>query len=101
MENLDNKVIDFNEFALIYKPKSNHIDNNASFDGEMYETYGLEIDFVHEVNTKHPDKVWTVIDCDDMPVIASGFHFVNRLGYIITENGVNQGQEITVSDDDY
>ncbi len=29
--------------------------------------------------------VWTVVDGDDGPAIVAGRHFVNRLGYIVTE----------------
>jgi len=34
-----------------------------------------------------PEKcVWTVVDGDEGPAIVAGRHFVNRLGYIVTEN---------------
>lgn len=30
--------------------------------------------------------VWTVVDGDEGPAIVAGRHFVNRMGYIVTEN---------------
>jgi hypothetical protein len=75
----------------IYTPKRNHIDENAGFDlgtghGSMFETFGEELDFVREFGKENPKKVWTIIDGDgeDLCLIA-GYHFVNRLGYILSE----------------
>lgn len=72
-----------NTFWEKYKPIKNHLDDNASFDGCMFETYGPELDFVR---TKVSDNsVWTLLDCDGHLVISSGYHFVNRMGYFVTE----------------
>jgi len=75
------------EWFKTYKPIPNHIDKNASFsDGEhgyMFETYGDEIEFV---KSQSPDKIWMYGDGDDGGLyIWSGWGFVNRLGYFITE----------------
>lgn len=75
--------MDFEEWCDIYKPITNHIDNNASFDGAMFETYGAEVEFV---KSQSPDKIWMYGDGDDGgSFIWSGWGFVNRLGYFITE----------------
>ena len=75
------------EWFKTYKPIPNHIDKNASFsDGEhgyMFETYGDEIEFV---KSQSPDKIWMYGDGDDGGLyIWSGWGFVNRLGYFVTE----------------
>ena len=75
------------EWFKTYKPIPNHIDKNASFsDGEhgyMFETYGDEVEFV---KSQSPDKIWMYGDGDDGGLyIWSGWGFVNRLGYFITE----------------
>lgn len=75
------------EWFKTYKPIPNHIDKNASFgDGEhgyMFETYGEEIEFVKNSNTNH---IWMYGEGDDGGTfIWSGWGFVNRLGYFITE----------------
>jgi hypothetical protein len=85
---MDNFIeMDFDEWCEQYKPILNHIDNNASFDngegGIMFETYGDEVEFV---KSQSPDKIWMYGDGDDGgSYIWSGWGFVNRLGYFITE----------------
>jgi hypothetical protein len=37
-------------FDEIYTPIQNHLDEDATFDGTMYETYGAELDFVSSVS---------------------------------------------------
>ena len=78
----------FEEWEATYKPIYNHIDNNASFQDEsgkgiMFETYGDEVEFV---KSQDPAKIWMYGDGDDGGgYIWSGWGFVNRLGYFITE----------------
>ena len=90
------KTISEDEFYENYNPQTNHIvrantDNSVadgdicSFGGTMYETYGEEEAYIREMAKKEPKRVWTVLDVDGELIIAAGFHFVNRMGYIITE----------------
>ena len=75
--------MDFDEWCATYKPIKNHIDTNASFDGEMFETYGDEVAFVKEQDGPY---IWTYGDGDDGgSYIWNGWSFVNRIGYFITE----------------
>jgi hypothetical protein len=75
--------MELDEWAAIYKPIKNHIDTNASFDGEMFETYGEELEFVKAADE---DRIWMYGDGDDGgSYIWNGWHFVNRIGYFITE----------------
>jgi hypothetical protein len=77
--------INWDTFEYHYKPKTNHLDSNASYGGYMFETYGEELEAVKQAYNTNPATVWTVI-CDSGNVdVSSGFHFCNRLGYIITE----------------
>ena len=68
------------DFLARFKPVSNPIDPNAGFDGCLFETFGDDLAYVRD---QDPNLVWTVLDCDGQLAIASGFHFVNRLGYLI------------------
>ena len=77
--------INWEQFEADYKPVKNHIDNNASYDGFMFETYGAELEAVQKAYKNNPDTVWTVIGDSGNVDVTSGFHLVNRLGYIITE----------------
>jgi hypothetical protein len=75
------------EWFKTYKPIPNHIDKNASFsDGEhgyMFETYGDEVEFV---KSQSPANIWMYGEGDNGGTyIWSGWGFVNRLGYFITE----------------
>lgn len=75
--------IDEATFDEQYRPQKNHLDDNASFTGCLYETSGEEFAYVRGVN---PAAVWTVIDGDDGNLwIVSGLHYVDRVGYIVTE----------------
>jgi hypothetical protein len=75
--------MDFDEWFDTYKPIPNNIDTNASFDGYMFETYGDEVEFVKKANPAH---IWTYGDGDDGgSYVWNAWHFVNRLGYFITE----------------
>lgn len=38
-------------------------------------------------------KIWTILEADGIMFYSSGFHFVNRLGYLITEEEVEDGVE--------
>jgi hypothetical protein len=83
--------LDIDNWLETYNPKINHLDDNASFNlgleqGCMFETFGEELDFVREFGKENPKKVWTIIDGEgeDLYLIA-GYHFVNRLGYILSE----------------
>lgn len=89
------------EFFETYRPIKNSHEPDTSFDGCMFETYGVELDFVVDVNDTAPNTVWTVLDIDGELIITNGAHFVNRFGYLITEVPWPEGAEIEVYDPDY
>lgn len=74
------------QFYNDYQPLKNPFYDNASWDGCMLETYGVELEHVKTVFNYSPLQVWTVLDCDDKTIVVSGYHYVNRMGYIITAN---------------
>lgn len=56
-------------------PEGGHQDFATDY---MWETrVGLECD---------PAHVWTVVECDGQLYIMEGWHYVNRMGYIIAKN---------------
>jgi hypothetical protein len=63
-----------------FKPIHNHFSNDP--DQNMFETYGEEVEFVTKADNKY---VWTWIQGDMSDLIVAGYHYVNRLGYYITE----------------
>ncbi len=100
--------LDEEELALCYPCIFNHIERAknpisvndediCSFSGKMYETYGEELDFVIEMSKQN--RVLTIIECDEDEIdedgelqsvwyITSGMHFVNRIGYLVTEKSI-------------
>ena len=71
------------EWFETYKPIKNHIDIHSSFDGHMFETYGDEVEFV---KAQDENRIWMYGDGDDGgSYVWSGWHYVNRIGYFITE----------------
>lgn len=80
--------MDFEDWVKEYKPITNHIDSNASFQDEdgsglMFETYGAEYEFV---KSQDPAKIWMYGDGDDGgSYIWNGWGLINRLGYFVTD----------------
>ena len=86
------------EWLETYKPKTNHLDSNASWNGTMFETYGEEIDFIKST----PDNfVWTLLDVDGSLIVSSGQSWVNRLGYFVCEVPWNDNEFHEIVIDDY
>ena len=87
------------QFDDLFNLIDNKIDLNASFGGKMFETYGPELAFVQQMAKQN--RVITIIESDEGDevddegyVIAnmyyvSGYHVVNRIGYLITESPID------------
>src|SRR5208337_1464498 len=66
-----------------YRPITNKFEPEGPFDGTMFETYGKEYEFVRAAKPQH---VWTYLTGDNNElIIVPGAHFINRIGYFITE----------------
>jgi len=88
-------------FYEVFKPQQNHLDDNASFDGCMYETFGEEVDYVFNL-AKTTKRVWTIIEGDDDTIFyCAGFHYVNRIGFLVCEVEYEDGQEDIELDTDF
>lgn len=78
-------------FYEYFKPRSHLSVERDIWGGVGLETYGRDIE---TVRTHDPNYVWTVVDGDsgrDQWIVA-GFHFVNRVCYIISavpHNGID------------
>jgi len=80
------------DFPLIKNP----IESNTGFDGCLFETYGAEDTFVRSMIDSN--RVLTITDSDsgDKSVISTGYHFVNRTGYLITQRPIEYDFWITI-----
>ena len=87
------------EFDRQYPLLKNHLNPNASWvygegPGCLFETYGDELAFVRQ---QDPSTVWTLVDGDDGDqYLLSGFHFVNRIGYLVSTIAVSESVDIEV-----
>lgn len=93
----------WDEFWGTYKPKKNHLDENAELDGFLYQTYGEDYEYIKQMYEKDPDRVWTFSYADSLyPCISKGLNWVNREGYLITENPAcgAKGEECITDPDD-
>lgn len=84
-----NNLLRYDEWVERYHPRINpHAD--YGFEGTLFETFAPDL---HTVQANMGKRiVWTLLDHD---TIVSGFRFVNRVGYFITEIPY-QNEEITV-----
>jgi hypothetical protein len=87
------------EFHDQYQLMKNHLNPHASWvygdsPGCLFETYGEELEFVRQQN---PSTVWTLVDGDDGDqYLVSGYHFVNRIGYLVSTLPVPDEVDIEV-----
>jgi hypothetical protein len=92
---MDNFIeMTFEEADEQFKFMVNNYDEYSSFDGLMFETYGDEVEYVKSIS---PDRIWMYGDGDDGGTyIWSGWGFVNRLGYFISEKPVPPNTKIQI-----
>jgi hypothetical protein len=80
-------IISEDDFNATYPLIRNHIDRRACWTvgeggGCMFETFGDEMEFV---SRQDPQTIWTLVDGGDgNECLLSGYHWVNRLGYLIS-----------------
>lgn len=63
---------------------------------QHFETYGKDIEDIQKIFKTTPNKVWTMIECEDKLFYQSGFHKVNRLYYFVTLEEVPENTLIEV-----
>lgn len=98
---MSHEVVEISEqqFWAQFKPIKNPHDSNASYDGCMFETFGVEHDAVLKANQTNPLTVWTIQDCNGLLFIGNGYHFVNRMGYLITEVPAEPDTDYKITDE--
>lgn len=87
------------DFVEWFRTARNHLNPNAPCiwndgQGSMFETYGDELAFVR---SQPNANIWTYVDGDGRTYLVSGYHFVNRLGYFITEEPVPEGTAFEIN----
>jgi hypothetical protein len=78
------KVLTEDQFHEQFTLVENHLDDNASWDGAMFETFGEELEYVR-MKAQKGNNVWTIVEGDDDTLFyCNGMRFVNRIGFLIT-----------------
>lgn len=91
----------FDEWVDQYRPIPNPTGDSGFCIGDdclMYETYAPDLDVVTAAHEKDPRTVWTLLDVDGDLYLGDGFHYVNRMGYFITEVPY-EGQPVSIKVD--
>ena len=85
MKKITEEELDLIEF--VFNPANDTIDpQQYSWGGCLFETYGDDLAYVISVAKSEPERVVTILDSeDDDMVVATGYHIVNRQGYLITQ----------------
>ena len=81
-----------------WKKKYTPVENTYARNGwgwddkcHMFETFGIELDFIKR---QDPKTVWTLVDEDGKTYLIAGIHWVNRLGYVVSEEPWSDPDEI-------
>jgi hypothetical protein len=108
----DSNILTEDAWEEKYVPVINHIERAkqdssvadedlCGWNGWLYETYGKDLEYIVEL-ARHSKRVWTIIEGDDDTLYyTAGYHLVNRLGYIVTENPWVTGEEEVELDNDF
>lgn len=80
--------ISFDDFLAYFSPVANTSETATSplINDQLYgfETFGSDLVHIQTIYKEKPECIWTVLDADGEIVIASGFHHVNRIAFIVT-----------------
>jgi hypothetical protein len=87
--NLDGEYPDFDDFAQRYTLVKNPFDPFSALGGCTFAWIGKEWETVRNAP---PEKLWTLIDSEGLWWISPGLHYVDRLGYLVTneERGADE-----------
>jgi len=103
------------EFDALHTPQINHIEREkankniadediCSFEGCLYDTFGADLEYVLKMAKEN--RVVTIIEGEDIEdedgelhitvSYTSGYHLVNRLGFLILEKPYNEEFEVKI-----
>jgi len=75
------------EWCEHYKPIDNLSSERFGFsvgdrDQIVHACRGVDMS---AISNSDPKTIWTLLDCDGIPIVTNGYHRVNREGYLITQ----------------
>ena len=51
----------------------------------QFETYGKDLEYVKRVQKSNPKTLWTIVETEDGLYAIPGYHYVNRMLYVVTK----------------
>jgi hypothetical protein len=93
---------DFNERYTFNEDIISIALDNDSQSG-MLETFGDDLEQVLDIASKTPNVVWTMVNTDKGVELVTGYHLVNRICYVITNEPWSSADEayfFDIIDDD-
>lgn len=75
------KEITFDKFVEEFRPIKNTISFDSPYEEYMFKTYGEELEYIKLFKN---EAVWTIIEDSGREWLIPGYHFVNRVGYMIS-----------------
>lgn len=76
---------DFTTFCEKFQP-------DMSLDGEELTKYHWEGPDLVYLKEQNIHNIWTILDCDGKMYICPGWHYVNRMDYLVTKHPWKEGQ---------
>jgi hypothetical protein len=79
-------------YTLVRNPNSTPDDLDPA--ASMFETYGTDYQEVLRVKATRPRRIWTLCEEDGIGWVQAGWHYVNRIGYFISnEEWIDDGEQ--------
>ena len=87
------KYVTYDDFLEKYHPIKNHLDENAGYDGFMFDTFDEQLHYILQTNTHSPQNIWTLIEGENNDMwLSPGYHYIDRFGFIITKEPVDRNE---------
>lgn len=86
---LEGEYLDFDDFCKRYSLIKNPYDSSAAIAGCTFGWSDHEWRFVQNAAT---ENLWTIVESEGLWWITPGLHYVNRLGYLLTQEKRNRDE---------
>jgi len=83
-----------NKYTMYEEALSTEFDNDSEIG--MFETYGQDLEIVLKIANTYPLRIWTAVDGDNGFYLVNGYHLVNRVYYIITNEDGTEEEEYVI-----
>lgn len=84
---------DFDIWFDTFKPETIESLETDDVSPRMYETYGEEYEMVQKhIKEKGNEYCWTVVDANGKLYLIPGWHYINRLGYLLSTIPFKEGE---------